>query len=1552
MPGYEPSGIDPGLVEHYAEEMGRGAPAVAIARSKRAIGQACPTLLGKPKADIDKNATRDVTAMLAKSGMAMRVVYTTVEGDAIELPIVLPSSWLKVLIEDYPYLLSGYPSNSLGNDLHDQLEAFWTCYAFYQPGHEAFKKSKQELRRTLPLAVHGDEGRYLKKGNFMVCTIETLIGNDAEKKTTKAPCRCHSDPVLSRYADVAHGHQGDSSFDHFVELASGQHVNDSGNEFLSKFLLFGMSSLVYKKDKGLLTKAFEMVSEDLSMLHNRGLQALLNYKNARSFAWCNVKGSDNTLITSWLLFFIKLSSQNDSRHARLEQEVGKLLADNSVRVSVVGVDVPDEAKESTIKAAASSEAKEQVEEKEMVVDPWSVKGKIDYEKLIRDFGSTKISKELLERMRKLTVGSGRVSDLHCWLRRNIFFSHRELDAICGLQEKGKPFYLYTGRGPSSAAMHLGHLLPFMFTQFLVGALRWLQKAFNVPLVIQMTDDEKFLWKGEYDPEKGDNLHVYQRYTIENAKDIIACGFDKSKTFIFSDCDYVGHMYPNIVRVWKAITYNTAKGAFGFQGESNIGQSAFPAIQAVPSFPSSFSVPFKGDQHLPCLIPCAIDQDPYFRVTRDIAHKLVPKDHPLKGKPSLIHCKFFPPLTGAEGKMAASDENSAIFLTDTPEDIEKKINNYAFSDVGSRLDQLVSFGWGCGSTSMSRGAYVFRMILEYKEAKYVDKQYANGEEWFKDRKPAILALNPLANLPYLVDGDTCVCQTNAIMSYLGDKFDMNGTTEAQKIRTQELLCEIYDVRNSMIDLVYPFKNVTRTKEEFDTNAKAKVGKPPFAKFENLLAFKDNLSGGKWFVLQDGPGVADFHIWEMLDQHKMLSERIGGPDIFAEFPKCKAFYDAFKALPTLKNYFASEEQQDCEYLLCLSCRYMLSQFAIVASPTPRGPATYSCGRQTAKEQREKGADLDADVSYQWLRFFLDDDVELKKIEEQYGSGQGEDYWSTGQVKKKLIEVLKDLVKRHQEIRAKITDEEVQEWMKHSEQLHRFVQCHMCHVWWGALWCVQLFAMLMGCSWLLTTLQYWTAATSTQSQEHNVLLMLRSGHGGWQGKPQGLARLCTKGMIGCFLSHRRIWQKMVSEKLPAVVVLEDDVRLVEDFSDKLLKLMDELPADWEVCLLGAIGNINPDVEPFHMKLYSFCVGGGRPSPGKTRRVSDNVFVPHRPAGTHAYLVSLKGAERLVKELPLACYHVDLTAWSLPNLKLYAAVNQIATQDFEAASTASGYFDGVLEVSFGASLCFLQPGRIGTRKAGDTLGTVYIVTSSTLISFNKYLMQPGRFSHAVHLTAFHMVVTLVLSLAFYKVAPQFYPSMAMAKANICQVAKWIAPLGFLFALALYCSNQAYKYSSVAFLQFCKQGNVALMFFMSCAVGSQSFSWQKLAVLTVVIAGCTTCAHGEIHFVMIGLVLQLASQLTECSKNLIGEAVMGSAGLKLDVLTFVLFQAPFSLLFLSVGVCFSWTPEVVTDFRKQPNLEWAWKAAMFAIPVPFTGKRAGCLSGRNLKAKRLRHQS
>jgi tryptophanyl-tRNA synthetase len=336
---------------------------------------------------------------------------------------------------------------------------------------------------------------------------------------------------------------------------------------------------------------------------------------------------------------------------------------------------------------------------EMVVTAYEVSGEIDYTKLVNQFGSTLIDDPLLKRLEAHTVGKGKVARLHRFLRRGIYFSHRDMNSLLDCIEKGQPMYLYTGRGPSSASMHIGHLIPFLFT-------KWLQDAFNVPLVVQMTDDEKFLFKGKYDHDKGDNLMDYAGLTLENARDIIACGFDYDKTFLFSDLDYVGTMYPNIVRIWKAVTTNTVNGIFGFDGSANIGKIAFPAIQAAPSFASSFPVVLEEPNPLEtkavCLIPCAIDQDPYFRMTRDVAHKLVGRNHGLAGKPALIHCKFFPPLQGATGKMSSSDENSAIFLTDTAEEIERKIKEHAFSggqetkklqeELGADLDLDVSYQW--------------------------------------------------------------------------------------------------------------------------------------------------------------------------------------------------------------------------------------------------------------------------------------------------------------------------------------------------------------------------------------------------------------------------------------------------------------------------------------------------------------------------------------------------------------------------------------------------------------------------------------------------------------------------------------------------------------------------------------------------------------------------------------------------------------------------------------------------------------------------------------------
>lgn len=115
-----------------------------------------------------------------------------------------------------------------------------------------------------------------------------------------------------------------------------------------------------------------------------------------------------------------------------------------------------------------------------------------------------------------------------------------------------------------------------------------------------------------------------------------------------------------------------KGIFGFGDSDLIGKIGYPAAQAAPALPSTFPFIFKKNEKPICLVPCAIDQDPYFRMCRDVAPRLgFPKC-------ALIHSSFFPALQGAKSKMSASDQNSAVFLTDTAKQIKNKINKYAFS----------------------------------------------------------------------------------------------------------------------------------------------------------------------------------------------------------------------------------------------------------------------------------------------------------------------------------------------------------------------------------------------------------------------------------------------------------------------------------------------------------------------------------------------------------------------------------------------------------------------------------------------------------------------------------------------------------------------------------------------------------------------------------------------------------------------------------------------------------------------------------------------------------
>jgi len=209
-----------------------------------------------------------------------------------------------------------------------------------------------------------------------------------------------------------------------------------------------------------------------------------------------------------------------------------------------------------------------------------------------------------------------------------------------------------------------------------------------------------------------------------------------------------------------------------------------------------------------------------------------------------------------------------------------------------------------------------------------------------------------------------------------------------------------------------------------------------------------------------------------------------------------------------------------------------------------------------------------------------------------------------------------------------------------------------------------------------------------------------------------------------------------------------------------------------------------------------------------------------------------------------------------------------------------------------------------GCALCIAYIMVSACLINFNKFLLQ--KFPFPWELTALHMSFCSLMSLLLYGVAPGLFPAMERVQGRKMQLLKFFLPLGAFFATALYASNKAYLYCTVAFLQFMKESNVVLVFLLCCAVGLQRMDRVKAVVVVWILAGSWMCIHGEINFTMIGFTIQAISQFAECSKNVMGEFLMSSTDFKLDPLTYTMFMAPVSLLFLSMGVAWTWDPAVV----------------------------------------------
>lgn len=117
--------------------------------------------------------------------------------------------------------------------------------------------------------------------------------------------------------------------------------------------------------------------------------------------------------------------------------------------------------------------------------------------------------------------------------------------------------------------------------------------------------------------------------------------------------------------------------------------------------------------------------------------------------------------------------------------------------------------------------------------------------------------------------------------------------------EQLLCEILDLRDSMVGFVY---NSASTKE----SAIGILGSKSFDKFELWLAGEIAKGRSGTFLVGDKASAPDFHLWEMLEQYCACAVYYE-LDPLTSFPNLLQFRKNFSQLPENAKYLASRLNQ---------------------------------------------------------------------------------------------------------------------------------------------------------------------------------------------------------------------------------------------------------------------------------------------------------------------------------------------------------------------------------------------------------------------------------------------------------------------------------------------------------------------------------------------------------------------------------------------------------------------------------------------------------------------
>ena len=191
----------------------------------------------------------------------------------------------------------------------------------------------------------------------------------------------------------------------------------------------------------------------------------------------------------------------------------------------------------------------------------------------------------------------------------------------------------------------------------------------------------------------------------------------------------------------------------------------------------------------------------------------------------------------------------------------------------------------------------------------------GSEWEDKRHPlefgAWMAVKfnlglDFPNLPYLIDGDLKVSQSVAIIRYLGRKFNLAASDEAERVRLDLAEQEIMDMKMAQITFCYNPDIIRK-----DPAAIAELKLKLTCEYTTVLTVKlgsmDKFLGAGPWMLGERITYVDFMAYEYFDHIKRQF-----PENFKDASNINAFMDRFKALPKMREWFNSEQYEAGGYI----------------------------------------------------------------------------------------------------------------------------------------------------------------------------------------------------------------------------------------------------------------------------------------------------------------------------------------------------------------------------------------------------------------------------------------------------------------------------------------------------------------------------------------------------------------------------------------------------------------------------------------------------------------